>query len=135
MTPQTPKLVIGRKNHFITEQFISGDDSPEFIRQKLIDLFGVELNEEDTRYTDSIEFPDKTITTFSPYVISTYARLCNFGERGGYNLSNVFLHYKGKDYRVVDFVEVAWLRHFDLGELYTDLELQAKLGKWLSEKV
>jgi len=126
-----PKLIIGRRSLSSSEVFVSGDDSPENINKKLIELFGIVLDEEDDRQTDFIEFPDQTITTFSPYVISRFVKLCRI-ENGPRPETNVFLHFEGKDYRVTDFVEAAWLCHFDLGELYTDLELQCKLAEKLA---
>ena len=126
-----PKLIIGRKSFSDSEIFISGDDSPENIDQRLFDLFGVNLDEEDSRRTDYLEFPNQTITTFSPYVISWFVHRCNTGE-DAHPLENVFFHCDGEDYRVLDFVEKARLVHFDLGELYTDLELQFKLTQYLS---
>lgn len=124
------RLIIGRRNYFINEQFISGDDSPEYIKERIIKLFGISFNEEDSRQTENIEFPNHTIVTFSPFVIDCFIKLCRI-EGEEHPISYAFFHYihneRENDYRIVDFMEKSRLIHFSLGELYTDLTLSAAI--------
>ena len=134
------KLIIGRRNFHILEQFVSGDDSPEQIRKTFNEIYGVTFDEDEPREAKDIKYPHKTIVTFSQTVIDYYERVFR-NENDRNNIDTIFLYYEdendkhleGKEYRLTQFIDKAWLVHFSIGDLYADNTLTEKLKEYLRD--
>lgn len=123
------KLVINRHARD-GEFFISGDDHPLQVRHRVDCILG--LGRDGDGHT--VHVGAATIVTFSPVVIDHAIRVCRV-EGEPHPMGSVYYAYSGKDYRLVDFMEEAWLVHYDVGELYSDLEIEVSLRKWLLKEM
>lgn len=126
-----PKLIINR--HARTgEFFVSGDAHPTAVREVVDALLGVTRDDEGA--VVGLDRPDRTLVTYSGVAIEHFLRVCRF-EGEPHPMQDVYFSRRGTDHRVVGFTEEARLVHFDLGELYADLELDGELDKHLQALV
>ncbi len=122
------KLVINRQARE-GETFITGDDHPTQIRHRIDCVMGIERDEDG----HTVHVADTTIVTFSTVAIDHFIRVCRM-ENEPHPMGSVYYSLLGKDFRLVDFMVEAWLVHYDVGELYSDLEIDRQLMLDIVEK-
>jgi len=123
------KLVINRHPR-PGEVFISGDDHPDRIRDRVDSVMEIEKD------TDghTIHAGDAIVVTFSPVVIDHFIRVCRV-ENKPHPMASVYYFFGGEEFRLVDFMEEAWLVHYDVGNLYSDREIDRQLNAHLVKKM
>ncbi len=123
------KLVINRQARE-GETFISGDDHPLQVRHRVDCILGIGRDEDG----HTVHVGDATIVTYSPVAIDHVIRVSRM-ENEPHPMGSVYYAYGGKDHRLVEFMEEAWLVHYGVGELYSDLEIEVNLRKWLLKEM
>lgn len=124
-------MIINRGKWLNTDNFISGDSSPDEITKKIIKILDLKFDEDG--YLVNIKDEYMSLVTYSPFAIDEYIRMLKKmeGIEGLYE-SIIFHDEKTtKFFRLTDFMEKSKLVHFSIGELYTSLEIESSLRKHL----
>lgn len=127
-------MIINRGKWLNTDNFISGDSSPDEITKKIIKILDLKFDEDGCLVNIKDEYI--SLVTYSPFAIDEYIRMLKKmeGIEGLYE-SIIFHDEKTtKFFRLTDFMEKSKLVHFSIGELYTSLEIESALRKHLKSK-
>lgn len=129
------KLIINRDKWFNTDNFISGDSSPDEITKKITKILDLKFDEDGYLVNIKNEY-NMTLVTYSPFAIDEYIRMLSKMEGIEGLYESIFFH-DGKttqSFRITSFIERSRMVHFSIGELYTSLEIESALRKHLKSK-
>lgn len=127
-------MIINRGKWLNTDNFISGDSSPDEITKKIIKILDLKFDEDG--YLVNIKDEYMSLVTYSPFAIDEYIRMLKKMEGIEGLYESILFHDEKttKFFRLTDFMEKSKLVHFSIGEFYTSLEIESALRKYLKSK-
>lgn len=131
------RLVFGRPARD-GEVFVTGDAHPDAVRAAVHAALGVGWEDDGRPGRDPRLHRNDgvTVVTYSPVAMDAWVRASlvtrgadTFEEDVADLFARVLYHRDGVDHPLADFVAPVWLVHFDLGDLWRDGEVDARLDE------